>query len=96
MTNQPLYTIVSSSSFRKSFKKYKHKAKVLARLWKCVKIFEEWKQLSISYKNHKLLWAYKGFSEFHLFPDVLVLYEIDHEKRVVTFLKIGSHSDLFW
>ena len=96
MISQPLYVIVSSSSFKKSFKKYKHKEKVAARLSKCVTIFEEWKQLPASYRNHKLLWAYKGFSEFHLFPDVLVLYEVDHEKRIVTFLKIGSHSDLFW
>lgn len=82
-----------SSNFRKSLKKYKYNKEVISRLANCVAMMSEWKALPISYRNHRLKGNYKWLSEFHLFPDVLVLYE--KGKEFITFTGIGSHSDLF-
>lgn len=38
---------------------------------------------------------YRGYREFHLFPDLLVIYKKDELTGMITFTDIGSHSGLF-
>ena len=44
-------------------------------------------------REHKLSGDWAGFTECHAFNDVLLIYEID--ERTVTFIRLGTHSDLF-
>jgi mRNA interferase YafQ len=84
--------IRKTSTFEKQFKKYQHTDETVKRLKKFSKELLQW-QLDPKRKNHKLWGLYSWYYEAHLFPDVLVIYQIVDERCV--FTKIGSHSDLF-
>jgi mRNA interferase YafQ len=84
--------IVYTSTFRRQFKKYSHHIKVQEKFESCIDELV-CEKLSSQWKNHKLQGAYEGFQELHLFPDVLLIYDI--QDGYCTLYKIGSHSDLF-
>lgn len=46
-------------------------------------------------KNHTLSGNYSGCFECHIKPDWLLIYMLDNEKNTITFLRTGTHSDLF-
>lgn len=46
-------------------------------------------------KNHALSGNYSGCFECHIKPDWLLIYMLDNDKNTVTFLRTGTHSDLF-
>ncbi len=80
--------------FKKSLKKYRHKAKVLGELEKVVDLLVHEKALPIKYKDHELAGKFKGIRELHLFPDDLLMY-IKIENDSITLVAIGSHAELF-
>ncbi len=47
------------------------------------------------YKNHGLSWIYTGCWECHIHPDWLLVYIFDTQKNTITFVRTGTHSDLF-
>jgi mRNA interferase YafQ len=49
--------------------------------------------LDKKHKEHKLTGNYKGTTECHIKPDLLLLYQI--QDNTVVFVRIGSHSELF-
>ena len=81
-----------SPKFKKQFKKYQTNPKFLERFVDCI---DELKSgnLTPRRKNHKLQGHFQAFWELHLFPDLLIVYEIRGDW--VLFTQIGSHSDLF-
>lgn len=76
-------------------KKYNSNPKILIELDKVMPFFENGERLPVSYRDHKLQWQYKEYREFHLFPDVLIIYKKNKEGKIVVFSYIGSHSTLF-
>lgn len=38
---------------------------------------------------------YKDCRECHIFPDWLLMYRINNKENTITFMRTGSHSDLF-
>jgi mRNA interferase YafQ len=46
-------------------------------------------------KNHPLIGDFAGCYECHIRPDWLLVYMLDNEANTVTFLRTGTHSDLF-
>jgi mRNA interferase YafQ len=45
--------------------------------------------------NHPLHGKWKGCLGCHIQGDWVLIYEIDHTARTVTFHRTGSHSDLY-
>ncbi|WP_219030400.1 type II toxin-antitoxin system YafQ family toxin [Helicobacter pylori] len=45
------------------------------------------------FKDHALVGEYKGCREYHIKPDVLLVYRI--QNNVLTLVRLGSHSELF-
>jgi len=43
--------------------------------------------------NHNLQGNYKGYSEFHIGGDLLVIYSIEND--FLKLVRIGSHAQLF-
>ena len=51
--------------------------------------------ISKSMKLHKLTGNYKDNWEFHIKPDLLIIRIQIESPKVITLVRIGSHSDLF-
>lgn len=46
-------------------------------------------------RDHALIGNYAGCREWHITPDWLLIYEIDHEELILYLTRTGIHSDLF-
>jgi len=51
--------------------------------------------LELRNKNHLLSGDYSGCLECHVKPDWLLIYMLDNEVNTATFLRTGTHADLF-
>ncbi|MCH7928444.1 MAG: type II toxin-antitoxin system YafQ family toxin [Candidatus Dadabacteria bacterium] len=38
---------------------------------------------------------WNGHRECHIEPDWLLIYRIDRENKVIEYVRMGSHSDIF-
>lgn len=50
-------------------------------------------QLDPAYLDHQLTGNHKGRRACHVEPDLLILYLVQGNK--ITFVRLGSHSELF-
>lgn len=53
------------------------------------------KPLDRKYLPHKLQGGYSGCIECHIEPDWLLIYIVDYDENTITFVRTGTHSDLF-
>ncbi|HBB44325.1 MAG TPA: type II toxin-antitoxin system YafQ family toxin [Candidatus Yonathbacteria bacterium] len=93
-----MYELAFAKSFKKSIKrllKSKDSKVVKERLEMIIEIISQRKTLGSKYRDHALQGAFGGYRECHIKPDVLLLYEIDERRLLVTLVNIGSHSGLF-
>ena len=84
----------------KNTKKFKNDLKRMIKSGKDVSKFREIAEMLINelplerkYLDHKLVGKFKGHRECHVEPDWLLMYYI--KKDTITFVRTGTHSDLF-
>ncbi|QCD44452.1 type II toxin-antitoxin system YafQ family toxin [Campylobacter mucosalis] len=82
-----------TKNFKKQFKKLSDDDKSLA--FEVIEKISNGKVLEKRFKNHALKGKFKGLSECHLKPDLLLVYEIKNEIFTLFCVGIGSHSELF-
>lgn len=46
-------------------------------------------------KDHSLSGNWNGYRECHLEPDWLLIYKVDESDKIIEYVRMGSHSDLF-
>lgn len=51
--------------------------------------------LESRHHDHALTGNLKGHRDCHIEPDWLLIYRLDRDAQEVTFVRTGSHSDLF-
>ena len=51
--------------------------------------------LESRYRDHALRGNMKGHRDCHIGPDWLLIYRIDRDLQEITFIRTGSHADLF-
>jgi len=91
-----MYELINSNKFKKDLSNKVNDPKFpLTELKQITKDIVNQKELNIKYRNHKLSGEWDGCFEFHLRPDILVIYKIDKMRNIVYFIRIGSHSELF-
>ena len=92
-----IYSLVPSTRFKKSLKKYLNKPVEKNKIIKFLDLLKTggFDAVSIKMKPHQLIGNYMGCSECHIMPDLLIIWEQDDEAREIYLLEIGSHSDLF-
>jgi mRNA interferase YafQ len=88
---EPIYT----KSFRKQFKLMKKRGMDTEKLSVIVKMIINEQPLPPERRNHPLHGEWKGSLGCHIQGDWVLIYEIDHAARKVTFQRTGSHSDLY-
>lgn len=81
--------------FKKDMKKYRHKQAVVDDLDRVVRLLLQKTKLPEKYRDHALSGQYIGMRECHIKPDVLLVYSVDLEARVLYLERLGSHSELF-
>ena len=87
---------IVSNQFKTDIKSYKNNDKVISELENVLIIISSGSILPLKYKNHELKWEFKWIFECHIFPDVLLFYEIDRQENIIRLIRIWSHSELFW
>ncbi len=91
-----MYQKQVSSQFRRDIKKYKYKDLVIAELKWIIELIVKWTILPQKNKDHELKWTFKWLRECHVFPDLLLIYEIEKQNNILYLVRVGSHSELFW
>lgn len=89
MIREVFYT----NKFRKDFKLAIKRGRNMSLIQKVMKDLENSIPLDSQYKEHPLSGDYIGNLECHIQPDWLLVYALD--EKSVTFVRTGSHSDLF-
>lgn len=87
------YEIRVLKEYKKNYKKLTLKEKDLVD--EIVYRLSNNETLERKYKDHKLKGEFKEFRECHVKPDLLLIYQKQDDKLILTCINIGSHSELF-
>lgn len=87
------YEIRVLKEYKKNYKKLTPKEKDLVD--EIVYRLSNNETLERKYKDHKLKGEFKDLRECHVKPDLLLIYQKQDDKLILTCINIGSHSELF-
>lgn len=87
------YEIRVLKEYKKNYKKLTLKEKDLVD--EIVYRLSNNETLERKYKDHKLKGEFKELRECHVKPDLLLIYQKQDDKLILTCINIGSHSESF-
>lgn len=87
--------LVSSTQFRKDYKRIKKRGYDMSLLETVLDTLCAEKPLEPRYRDHALTGNYTGFRECHIQPDWLLIYAVDRDALILVASRTGTHSDLF-
>ena len=90
-----MYTPIYQKRFEKDVKLMKKRSKKFDVFKEVMSKLINEEELDIKYKSHKLSGNYSGLWECHIKSDWLLIYNIDYPTKEITFIRTGTHSDLF-
>ena len=90
-----MFTLVTSSQFKKDAKRYQHDKTAQQIIRRVIDLLLSGKPLPPEYKEHPLIGNYVGYLECHGRPDLLLIYRRDQENQQIKLYRVGSHSALF-
>lgn len=88
-----MYDLVTSKKFLKQYSKLSQKDKILVD--DIVDRLLNGEVLEAKYKDHKLKGEFKNYREYHIKPDLLLVYNKNENLLILTAFRVGSHSELF-
>ena len=89
------YTIKRSGKFKKNFKLAQKRGLNVALLKEVIFKLGNGIPLEAKYKDHALKGDWKGFREYHIQPDWLLIYLVEDDVLTLTLVDTGTHADLF-
>lgn len=90
-----MYQLERSTKFKKDIRLAIKRGLDLQNLEDVVTLLVTKGSLPPIYKPHKLKGNYAGLWECHIQPDWLLIWEQDDEIRLISLIRMGTHSDLF-
>lgn len=93
-----MYLIHSTKDYNRSYKKLRRsglKETVFDDLDAVIDTLARGGMLNEACREHQLNGTLKEYSECHIKGDLLLIYQIQHNKLVLLLVDIGSHSYLF-
>ena len=90
-----MYKLEITSRYKKDLKRAKARGLDINDLQTVLEYLIIGEPLPPIYRNHKLSGQYKGLWECHISPDWLLIYDTNHEIKLLTLVRTGTHSDLF-
>lgn len=88
-----MLTPAYKNKFQKDLKKAIKRGKPVDKIKKAMKMLVAEQPLPRKYYDHQLKGEYTDCRECHIEPDWLLIYLINGNE--ITFVRTGSHSDLF-
>ena len=82
-----------TGAFRKDRKRASRRGKDLHKLDAIMGRLAQAERLDARHHDHKLGGAWEDFRECHVEPDWLLIYRVVGDE--ITFVRTGTHSDLF-
>ncbi len=86
-------TIRQSTQFRRDAKRLRRQGTALARLEAVILVLAAGEPLAEQYRDHVLAGNWKGFREYHIQPDWLLIYRVEDDE--LQFARTGGHAALF-
>jgi len=92
-----MYSLESTTRFKKDLKKIKRSPKKFEATTSVLKLLQKGgvSEIPKSMRPHRLKGHYKDNWECHIKPDLLIIWFQIGEDNVIKLIRIGSHSDLF-
>lgn len=90
-----MYTLKFTTAYKKSYKLMKKRGLDLSLLDEVVDVLHRGLTLDEKYRDHELTGSFKGFREYHIKPDWLLIYLIENDVLTLTLVDTGTHSDIF-
>lgn len=90
-----MYTIKPTTKFQKDLKRASKRGYNINILLEVIKKLAAGEELPAKNRDHALSGIYSGCRECHIFPDWLLIYEMENESLFLYLLRTGTHSDLF-
>lgn len=92
-----MLTIKFTAQFKKDAKRIAKRKEDRNAINGVVEILMNEKPLPEKYKDHQLTESrdYKACRECHVKPDLLLIYSVEQEVKILRLIRTGSHSDLF-
>ena len=87
------YKIETSKKFKKQFKKLSSQNANL--VLEIIEKLSNGEVLEQKYNDHKLKGNYSEYREYHIKPDLLLIYQRQEKILILTCISVGSHSELF-
>ena len=83
-----------TSQFKRDLKKIQNNPKKIANLEVVLRLLRETGTLPKEYSPHLLTGNYKGYMEWHVENDFLLIWS-DENEDLIKLIRLGSHSELF-
>lgn len=88
-------TPLFSKRFKKELEKCKKRGLNLAEVQAVMLKLMNDEPLEVKHRDHPLAGEYVDCRECHIRPDWLLVYLLNDEENSISFLRTGSHADLF-
>ena len=89
-----MLSVIYSNQFKKDYKKIQNNAKDKDAVIETIRILCKDGFLPPKYKEHRLIGQYNNYMEYHIKPDLLLIYRIDNNELTLYVLRVGSNSKL--
>ena len=84
-----------TNQFKKDYKLAQKRGFDLSEFETIVNKLRAREPLDEKYKDHNLSGNWKNHRDFHLHPDLVVIYCIKENELILEMVRMGTHSDLF-
>jgi len=91
-----MLSVFKTKAYKRAIKKYSKLYNFdIKKVETVIKIIQREETLDRKYKDHELKGKFQGIRECHIESDLLLLYQVDEENKILFLINLGSHSDLF-
>ncbi len=87
--------VKTTNKFEKDFELMIRQGKDIEKLKIIMRMLVREESLDRRHRDHTLTGSYISHRECHVEPDWLLVYKVDIKEQTITFVRTGSHSDLF-
>ncbi|MBR6199210.1 MAG: type II toxin-antitoxin system YafQ family toxin [Spirochaetales bacterium] len=81
--------------FKKDYKLAQKSGYDLSEFETLVNRLRNQQPLDVKYKDHPLKGKLKNHRDFHLHPDLVVIYRICQNELILEMVRMGTHAELF-
>lgn len=90
-----MYEIKRSTQFKRDVRRSIKQHKLMTKFKAIHELLMSGMSIPETNKDHILSGNWNGHRECHIEPDWLLIYRIDRENKVIEYVRMGSHSDIF-